>query len=310
MVLHAAGQPTALDENHLWAYKSKHNQMKGNVMIIRRRVLAGTSLVLGDLAALLALRPDLGALADDVAAPHAWAAEVGADGAAATLVSAALWCVALWLGVGLLAAVATRLPGSLGRVARSLTRVLLPGAVYRVVAGAAGLGVLLAPVAAGAAGVSACLPGGGRPAAAALSAAPIPVPTWPVDAARPTPTVRAPIWPVSPAPTSHADRAGRAVPGGRQDRTPAASSPRPATQPARQARPPGAASAERGVVVRSGDSLWRIAATQLGGRPTPRRIAAVWPRWYAANRGVIGADPGLIRPGQLLQAPTATRGAR
>jgi len=112
-------------------------------------VLASTGLALGDLAALVALRPDLGALAGDVSAPHAWVATAGPDGAAITLSCAGLWCVAAWLGVGLLAAAATQLPGSIGRMARSASRAMLPAALYRLVAAAAGLGILVAPGVAG-----------------------------------------------------------------------------------------------------------------------------------------------------------------
>ena len=45
------------------------------------------------------------------------------------------------------------------------------------------------------------------------------------------------------------------------------------------------------VTVRAGDTLWSIA----GGDD--------WPEWYAANRDVIGPDPDLIRPGQVLTPP-------
>lgn len=58
------------------------------------------------------------------------------------------------------------------------------------------------------------------------------------------------------------------------------------------------------VVVRAGDTLWDIAARTLPGEPSPEAIAAAWPRWYAANRAVIGADPNVIHPGQHLRAPT------
>jgi hypothetical protein len=57
------------------------------------------------------------------------------------------------------------------------------------------------------------------------------------------------------------------------------------------------------VVVRPGDSLWAIAARHLPGRPTDAEIAQEWPRWYAANRGVIGPDPAVVRPGQHLVVP-------
>lgn len=58
------------------------------------------------------------------------------------------------------------------------------------------------------------------------------------------------------------------------------------------------------VVVRRGDTLWGIAAHALGASPAPSRVAASWPHWYARNHAVIGADPGLIRPGERLHAPT------
>jgi len=57
--------------------------------------------------------------------------------------------------------------------------------------------------------------------------------------------------------------------------------------------------------VARGDSLWAIAARHLGPHATRRQVAHEWPRWYAANRKVIGADPNLIRAGQVLTAPTS-----
>jgi nucleoid-associated protein YgaU len=69
------------------------------------------------------------------------------------------------------------------------------------------------------------------------------------------------------------------------------------------AAPRGAADREPVVTVRAGDSLWSIAAAHLGSEATAAQIAAQWPRWYAANRSVIGADPTLILPGQQLRPP-------
>lgn len=59
----------------------------------------------------------------------------------------------------------------------------------------------------------------------------------------------------------------------------------------------------RFVTVVTGDSLWSIAAQQLGPFATDVEIAEEWPRWYRANREVIGADPGRIYPGQELRVP-------
>jgi nucleoid-associated protein YgaU len=61
------------------------------------------------------------------------------------------------------------------------------------------------------------------------------------------------------------------------------------------------------VVVAPGDSLWRIAAAELGPDATPADVAAAWPRWYAANRAAIGDDPGLIVPGLVLRMPEEGR---
>ena len=60
------------------------------------------------------------------------------------------------------------------------------------------------------------------------------------------------------------------------------------------------------VVVGPGDSLWSIAAAALGPAAGPADVAAAWPRWWRANRDVIGSDPTLIRPGQQLVAPTGS----
>jgi len=56
------------------------------------------------------------------------------------------------------------------------------------------------------------------------------------------------------------------------------------------------------VVVAPGDSLWSIAAARLDD-PRPARVAASWPRWYAANRAVIGSNPDHIVAGQVLDIP-------
>lgn len=59
------------------------------------------------------------------------------------------------------------------------------------------------------------------------------------------------------------------------------------------------------VAVLAGDTLWDIVANYLGPEASDVDIALEWPRWYAANRGLIGGSPDLLLPGQVLQAPTA-----
>lgn len=74
----------------------------------------------------------------------------------------------------------------------------------------------------------------------------------------------------------------------------------PTTWPAASADEP----VHRRVVTR-GESLWAIAEQHLGPTATPAQVAAEWPRWYAANRDVVGPDPDLLRVGVVLEAPAA-----
>ena len=64
--------------------------------------------------------------------------------------------------------------------------------------------------------------------------------------------------------------------------------------------------AEDAVVVRRGDTLWDIAARHLPAGASPGQVAVEWPRWYAANRAVVGADPHHIEPGMRLVPPGGT----
>lgn len=236
-----------------------------------RRAVAIGALSALDVAALGTLRPSA-TLLTDLAHPHRWVATVGADAAAARLAEVALWLVACWLGVGLLACALGLLPGTCGRIAAKCARVALPAALYRLAAGATGLGLMLGPVTA-----SAVVPNAGNGTAAAAVA-----PAWPVGNASP-----APSWPVR----SRAPQQQIKPP---QYIKPHSSKPRP---PHVHRAP-----AER-VVVTTGDTLWQIAADSLPRDASPARIARAWPRWFAANTRTIGADPNLIRPGEVLHAP-------
>lgn len=85
---------------------------------------------------------------------------------------------------------------------------------------------------------------------------------------------------------------------------------RAAAPPAQTARKPSSPAPADGrsdgiaaVLVRPGDSLWTIARQHLPADAGTARIAVAWPRWYAANRAVVGADPDLLLPGQRLVPP-------
>jgi nucleoid-associated protein YgaU len=57
------------------------------------------------------------------------------------------------------------------------------------------------------------------------------------------------------------------------------------------------------VVVRPGDSLWALAERDLRPPGSDRQVTRRWQAIYHRNRGVIGPDPDLIRPGQVLEIP-------
>ena len=146
-----------------------------------------------DGVALARFAPDWWLLEHHLRSPHDWLAGSGLDGAAATLAGAALWCVGAWLAVGLLATVFALLPGQLGAAGSSFAERLLPSVVLRAVAGAAGLSVLLAPVAAGAKTAPAAAPPS-RPGTQQSA----PAPVWPIDTARPIPSAGRPDLPATP----------------------------------------------------------------------------------------------------------------
>ena len=62
------------------------------------------------------------------------------------------------------------------------------------------------------------------------------------------------------------------------------------------------------VVVLSGDTLWSIAHHHLSSDATDQEIDTAWRAWYSANTQVIGDDPDLIQPGQLLLPPDPEKG--
>jgi hypothetical protein len=109
---------------------------------------------------------------------------------------------------------------------------------------------------------------------------------------------------VPPAHVTPRTRPALVHPAPAQSATARSASARSAT--AGPARVAGASPARGGdaVVVVRGDTLWDIAARHLGAGATPAAVAAEWPRWYAANRTLIGPDPGRILPGQRLAVPS------
>lgn len=70
----------------------------------------------------------------------------------------------------------------------------------------------------------------------------------------------------------------------------------PAPAPAPDPTPEPKPQPQRTYTVKKGDSLSKIAAKYYG-------TGSRWPDIYNANRGVIGSNPNLIKPGQVLVIP-------
>lgn len=223
----------------------------------------------------------------------------------ATVGAAAAVTLAVGCALMLLAHVARLALGVTSRTAARVDRLaslLTPRALRRVLALGVG-GVLLATPAAAVDDTVAPEVGLGwsvttspRLPDASVAAAP---------PAAPTPTGPAPVTAVAPASAAAAGpgpatptRPARAGGGGSPDAGPSLTTTAATSTPA----------AHPGHVVAPGDSLWSIAARQLGPGADDAAVAALWPRWYAANADVVGPDPGLLLPGQVLTPPAGTPG--
>lgn len=117
------------------------------------------------------------------------------------------------------------------------------------------------------------------------------------------PATAAAVW----MPTEHAASAPHPGPGATDPRwkphAPVVSPGPLSAQPVRAARQQPV-DEDGSVTVVAGDSLWTIAANQLGSPASDRDIALEWPRWYEANRAVLGENPDVLLPGQVLRPPS------
>ncbi len=255
-----------------------------NQVKVRRRGLAAAgALVLGHLLFTTALTWGTGGALAAVRAPG----PAGVDSALALVAAAGAWAVLTWLTAGALLALLTAAVTGLGSRAHARAVSLTPACTRRLVAAVLGLAVAASPLA------------GGRPASAADRSV--------AAAALPSVDHRPDHLDALDEP-DELDRPVVASPAGWTPDRPVVR-PRQAGSSARAVRlvttPARAGLAPRSeVVVHRGDSLWDIAARHLGADAGAAEIAAEWPRWYLANRSVIGEDPDLLRPGQLLSPPT------
>jgi hypothetical protein len=197
-----------------------------------------------------------------------------------------------WLAVGVLLELGSLVPGALGRGFTRVADVVTPRMVRRTAGALLGIGLVagLAPGAAVAA-----------PLTTAVADSPLPDPGF-----DPLPD---PGWVLAvPAPAPPTGARPTATPGSGW----VPSAPVVRAQPDVRVLSPAPRSAAgddrpEEVVVHRGDSLWTIVARHLGHDSSDAEIARAWPAWYEANRAVIGDDPDVLHPGQVLRPPQEVR---
>lgn len=197
--------------------------------------------------------------------------------------------VTVWWAMSLVIAITAALLERSGKArAASAAGKFAPGFMRRLALAAVGLQLLTAPLATASTVES---------PSTMLSISTV----QPPAAASPTPSASG-AWTPAPAPAATGAPPGAPAVAHPQwrplppviERDPLPGGPRRIQQPA-----------GRGVevTVRTGDSLWGLSAARLGPYASDVDIALDWPRIYQANRDVIGDNPNLLRPGQVLRVP-------
>ena len=238
-----------------------------------RRLLTTTAAMAAVAWALALLTPSLADMTGDVLDAQRTADSAGPEALVLAGAGLAAWGAWAWGALGLLLTAVSALPGAFGQAAATLTGVVLPRSARRGAALALGIGLGITGPVAGTTLVVVTAP------AAAAETTSTPVPDWP--GALPG-TGALPDWPGGPG---------------------AATAPVPVLPdwPA----PPAAG---EHVVVR-GDCLWDIAAAhladQLGRTASAAETARATSAWWSANAAVIGPDPDVLLPGQVLRPPPA-----
>ena len=271
------------------------------------------------LAAGVALLSWLLRVATGVAEVAAVGAPLRPDEALLGVVAVAAALLVLWWLVAGVLEVAGRVPGVVGDAARTASATLTPRLLRRSVGLVLGVG-MAAGVTPGSSLAQAPQTREVRTVVAPspvpdIGSADLPDPGWaPPRTGSPAPF--RPPHPSSPAadpggsaPTHRAStptRPPHPSPPVEQGWTPSPPAVRPQPDVRLLTPAPAAEPTEPDeVVVRRGDTLWSIAARHLGPLPSDAEIAAAWPAWHDANRHVIGDDPDLLRPGQVLVPPQA-----
>jgi nucleoid-associated protein YgaU len=258
------------------AHRALGRQPAGSAGSARRPVLA-LALVSGAAVAVVLVR-------SAVAAARLWAAQPVAARSPGQLLG---WLCAGsaglllgWLTFAALVTVLAAVPGRLGRRAADLSARLAPTVLRAAIAATLG----------------------GSLALSTLSAGPSPQGTAVTAVAAGSPTPSTAVTPEPASASASTPPPDRPAVGWRP-----AKPDRPIVPPADiglvSTSPTVGRSPDEEVVVRRSDTLWSIAARHLGDHASAAEIAHEWPRWFAANRPVIGADPDRLVPGQRLVPP-------
>ncbi|MCU1532152.1 MAG: LysM peptidoglycan-binding protein [Arthrobacter sp.] len=208
--------------------------------------------------------------------------------------------VVTWWAMSLAMAVAAALLERRGSsLAAAAAGRFSPAFMRRLALAALGLQLVTAPLASAA--TPPAVPGAGGSSQAAVSAAWTPTAEASLPGSRNPPgagpAASLPAPPPPPAPVG--DRGAGLDPRWK----PSGPVVEPGPLAARQLRTQEPA-AERGeLIVRAGDSLWSLSAAELGPFASDVDIAREWPRLYRANRAVIGENPDILFPGQVLRLP-------
>ncbi|NEM05048.1 hypothetical protein [Geodermatophilus normandii] len=237
-----------------------------------RRLVGTTAAMAAVAVGLRALTPDLAAVVHDRGDLQSLVDTAGPEALLLAGVAAVAWAVWAWGALGLALTALSALPGLAGAAARLVLRCVVPASGRRAAALTLGIGLATAPTLAGCA-----------------TAAPSPAVVLTATAETTVPAVEGvPDWPAAapPAGAAPADTA---------------------TADAAPALPDWPAPAPGDHVVLRGECLWTIAAadllTRTGAEPTDAQVAAAVGRWWSANAAVIGPDPDLLLPGQVLRPP-------
>lgn len=259
------------------------------------------------IATALVIAPTLWRTCTDVGRRAEGGSPLRADEALTALVAGCALLGLLWLVLGVLLGLLVQVPGGLGRRAARVAEVVTPALVRRAAGALLGVG-LAAGVAPGAAVAVPVQAGVVAPSPLPDPGfGPLPDPGWgPTSRAPASSTPATPPGAGAPVPTTAPGPVP--VPATSWVAPPPLVRPQPDVRVLSPAPRPDPAAGDLGeVVVRRGDSLWTIAARHLGHDVTDAEVARAWPAWFEANRPVIGDDPDLLRPGQVLRPPEEVR---